>query len=319
MLYRRHLRIKVLQALYSWYSGGFESLPLGEKELLKSIDRLYELFIYQLSFLVEVRRFALVRIEENKNKFYPTDEDLNPNLKFVNNRILTVLSDNHDFLKKEESLKINWSQEQEMLLKFYRMMRESDFYKKYMIDPADSVEEDKRFLIKVIDRLMADFDLLRSFYEEKNMYYADGYDLTSIFLVKYMDSLNGKFSPDSMLPGIYKTSAQKVNEDEFFARTLFRKVILNDDEYAAIVEGKTKNWDYDRIPVIDVILLKMAIVELLEMNTIPVKVTMNEYIELAKYFSTAKSKIFINGVLDKLIVEFKEQGRLKKTGRGLID
>lgn len=319
MLYRRHLRIKVLQALYSWYSGGFESLPLGEKELLKSIDRLYELFIYQLSFLVEVRRFALVRIEENKNKFYPTEEDMNPNLKFVNNRVLTVLSDNHDFLKKEKSLKINWSQEQEMLLKFYRMLRESDFYKKYMIDPADSVEEDKRFLIKVIDRLMADFELLRSFYDEKNMYYTDGYDLTGIFLIKFMDSLNGKFSEDSLLPGIYKTSSQKVNEDEYFTRTLFRKVILNDDEYAAIVEGKTKNWDYDRIPVIDVILLKMAIVELLEMNTIPVKVTMNEYIELAKYFSTAKSKIFINGVLDKLIGEFKAQGRIKKTGRGLID
>ncbi len=319
MLYRRHLRIKVLQALYSWYSGGFESLPLGEKELLKSIDRLYELFIYQLSFLVEVRRFALVRIEENKNKFYPTDEDLNPKLKFVNNRVLTVLSENHDFLTKEEKLKINWSQEQEMLLKFYRMMRESDFYKKYMIDPADTLEEDKRFIIKVIDRLMADFDLLRSFYDEKNMYYTDGYDLTSIFLVKYVDSLSGKFSIESLLPGIYKTSSQKVNEDEYFARTLFRKVILNDKEYATIVEGKTKNWDYDRIPVIDVILLKMAIVELLEMNTIPVKVTMNEYIELAKYFSTAKSKIFINGVLDKLIIEFKDQGRIKKTGRGLID
>lgn len=319
MLYRRHLRIKVLQALYSWYSGGFESLPLGEQELLKSIDKLYELFIYQLSFLVAVRHFTLVRIEENKNKFYPTEEDLNPNLKFVNNRVLQLLSENQDFLKKEEKLKINWSQEQEILLKFYRLLRDSDFYNKYLADPADSLDEDKRFLIKVMDRLMADFDLLRSFYEEKNMYYVDGYDLTTLLVKKFVDSVSGKFSSDSMLPEIYKTSTQKVNEDEHFARTLFRKVILNDDEYSKIVEGKTKNWDYDRIPLIDVILLKMAIVELLEMNTIPVKVTMNEYIELAKYFSTAKSKIFINGVLDKLISEFKEQGRIKKTGRGLID
>lgn len=319
MLYRRHLRIKVLQALYSWYSGGFESLPQGERELLKSIDKLYELFIYQLSFLVEVRHFALVRIEENKNKFYPTEEDLHPNLKFVNNRILMTLSENYDFLKKEEELKINWSQEQELLLKFYRTLRDSDFYAKYLSDPNDSIDEDKRFLIKVIDRSMADFDLLRSFYDEKNMYYADGYDLSGILLKKFVDSVSGHFSSDSQLPGIYKTSTQKVNEDEYFARTLYRKVILNDAEYSKIVEGKTKNWDYERIPLIDVILLKMAIVELLEMNTIPVKVTMNEYIELAKYFSTAKSKIFINGVLDKLISEFKEQGRIKKTGRGLID
>jgi len=166
---------------------------------------------------------------------------------------------------------------------------------------------------------MLDFELLRSYYDEKNMYYTDGYDLNNILLVKFVDSISGKFCSDSLLPGIYQTSGQKVNEDEYFARTLFRKVILNDEEYSGIVEGKTKNWDYERIPLIDVILLKMAIVELLEMNTIPVKVTMNEYIELAKYFSTAKSKIFINGVLDKLIGEFKEQGRLKKTGRGLID
>ncbi len=319
MLYRRHLRIKVLQSLYSWYSGGFESLPAGERQLLNSIDKLYELFIYQLSFLVELRRFSQVRMDENKNKFYPTEDDLNPNLKFVNNRVLSLLSENHDFLTKEETLKINWSQEQEMFLKFYHLLRNSDFYSKYLIDPADSLEEDKKFIIKVMDRLMLDFDLLRSYYDEKNMYYTDGYDLTDILLVKFVDSISAKFSSDSPLPGIYKTSGQKVNEDEYFARTLFRKVILNDDEYSAIVEGKTKNWDYERIPLIDVILLKMAIVELLEMNTIPVKVTMNEYIELAKYFSTAKSKIFINGVLDKLIGEFKEQGRLNKTGRGLIN
>jgi N utilization substance protein B len=319
MLYRRHLRIKALQALYSWYSGGFESLPAGEKQLLKSIDKLYELFVYQLSFLVEIRRFTLVRIEENKNKFYPTEDDLNPNLKFVNNRVLTQLSENQDFLKKEEALKINWSQDQEMVLKFYHLLRNSDFYSKYLSESSDSLEEDKKFIIKVVDRLMIDFDLLRSYYDEKNMYYTEGYDLTGILLVNFVDSITPKFFVDGLLPGIYKTSGQKVNDDEYFARTLFRKVIINDDEYSKIVEGKTKNWDYDRIPLIDVILLKMAIVELLEMNTIPVKVTMNEYIELAKYFSTAKSKIFINGVLDKLISEFKADGRIKKTGRGLID
>ncbi|MBE0650595.1 MAG: transcription antitermination factor NusB [Bacteroidales bacterium] len=319
MLYRRHLRIKALQALYSWYSGGFESLPVGEKQLLKSIDKLYELFVYQLSFLVEVRRFTLVRIEENKNKYFPTEEDLNPNLKFVNNRVLTLLDDNRDFLKKEEVLKVNWSQEQEMFLKFYHLLRNSDFYAKYLSETEDSLEEDKKFVIKVIDRLMLDFEILRSYYDEKDMYFTEGYDLTNILLVNFVDSITTKFTVDSSLPGIYKTSGQKVNDDEYFARTLFRKVILNDDEYSKIVEGKTKNWDYDRIPLIDVILLKMAIVELLEMNTIPVKVTMNEYIELAKYFSTAKSKIFINGVLDKLISEFKTDERIKKTGRGLID
>lgn len=319
MLYRRHLRIKVLQSLYGWYSGGVENLPGGVRQLLQSIDNIYELFIYQLSFLVEVKRFTQVRTVENKNKFYPTQEDLNPNLKFLNNKAISLLEVNRDFLRKEEALKINWSQEQEMVLKFYHLLRKSDFYAKYMADPINSLEEDKKFIIKVIDRLMLDFDLLRSFYDEKNMYYTDGYDLTDILLVKFIDSLTVKFLAETSLPGIYNTSGKKVNEDEYFVRTLYRKVILNDDEYSHIIEGKTKNWDYDRIPLIDVILLKMAIVELLEMQTIPVKVTMNEYIELAKYFSTAKSKIFINGVLDKLIGEFKDQGRMKKMGRGLIE
>ncbi|MBN2639708.1 MAG: transcription antitermination factor NusB [Bacteroidales bacterium] len=319
MLYRRHLRIKALQALYEWFSGSVEDLPKGERQLFQSIDKVYELFIYQLSFLLEIKRFAQVRSEENKNKFYPTEEDLNPNLKFVENKVLSLLEENRDFLKKEAVLKVNWSLSEEMVLKFYLMMRSADFYKKYMMDTDRSLEEDKKFIIKVIDRLMSDFDLLRSYYEEINMYYGDGYDLTDILLVKFIDSLTPKFESDSILPAIYNTADDKVNEDRVFVQTLYRKVILNNDEYTKIIETKTLNWDYERIPLIDVILLKMAIVELREMPTIPVKVTMNEYIELAKYFSTQKSKIFINGVLDKLIIELKEQGLIKKQGRGLLE
>lgn len=319
MLYRRHLRIKALQALYEWFSGSVDDLPKGEKQLLQSIDKVYDLFIYQLSFLLEIKRFALVRMEENKSKFYPSQDDLNPNLKFVENSVLQALETNKDFLSKEAALKINWSNAQEMVLKFYLMMRNAAFYKKYMDDPERSLEDDKKLIIKVIDRLMSDFDLLRSFYEEINMYYGDGYDLTDILLVKFIDTLSPEFAAETKLPGIYNTSGQKVNEDLIFVQTLYRKVILNDDAYTKVIEGKTKNWDYDRIPLIDVILLKMAIVELQEMKTIPIKVTMNEYIELAKYFSTQKSKIFINGVLDKLINEFKTNGLIQKEGRGLLE
>lgn len=319
MLYRRHLRIKALQALYGWFTGSVDDLPKGERQLFQSIDRVYELFIYQLSFLLEVKRFAQVRIEENKNKFYPTEEDLNPRLKFVENQVLTLLEENRDFRKKEAALKINWSLSEEMILKFYLTMRNADFYKKYTNDSNSSLEEDKKVIIKIVDRLMSDFDLLRSFYEEINMYYADSYDLTDILLVKFIDTFSPKFNSDSLLPAIYNTSGDKVNEDRIFVQTLYRKVILNDDEYTKIIQAKTNNWDYERIPLIDVILLKMAIVELKELPTIPVKVTMNEYIELAKYFSTQKSKIFINGVLDKLITELKEQGLIKKQGRGLLE
>jgi len=319
MLYRRHLRIKVLQALYSWYSGSSDVLPSGEKQLFQSIDKLYELFIYQLSFLLEVQDFALLRMGQNKKKYFPTDEDLHPSQKFVENKALKLLKENNDFQKIVEKLKINWKPEENMILMFYKLLRDADFYKKYMADTYTSLEDDKKFLIKVVDRLMQSFDLLQSFYDEKNVYYSEGYDLCGVLLVKFIDSISAKFTAGTRMPGIYSTDGQKVNDDKLFVQKLYRKVILNNEELSGIIREKSKSWDYERIPVLDVILLKMAIVELKEMPTIPIKVTLNEYIELAKYFSTPKSKTFINGVLDKLIVEFKASNVINKTGRGLIE
>ncbi len=319
MLYRRHLRIKVLQALYSWYSGSSNNLPSGEKQLFQSIDKLYELFIYQLSFLLEVKDFALLRMEKNKKKYFPTEDDLHPGQKFVENKALNLLKENKSFQKEVEKLKINWKPEENMILIFYKLLREADFYKKYLADEYTSLEDDKKFLIKVVDRLMQDFDLLMSLYDEKSVYYTEGYDLCGVLLVKFIDNLSGKFKTDFPMPGIYSTEGQKVNDDKLFVQKLYRKVILNDEELSEIIREKSKSWDYDRIPMLDVILLKMAIVELKEMRTIPIKVSLNEYIELAKYFSTPKSKTFINGVLDKLIGEFKAAGTIKKTGRGLIE
>jgi N utilization substance protein B len=319
MLYRRHLRIKALQALYSFYTGGTDDLVKGEKELLNSINKIYELFIWQLSFIVEVKRFATFRIEENKKKFYPTEEDLNPNLKFINNRVIRYIEENKDFRKKEELFKINWAEEQEMVRKFYMEMRNAKYFGQYMNNGIDSLEDDKQFIIKMIDLQMSKYDLLKSFYEEKSVYFSDGYDLVSILLLKFTDTLSAKHNEVTPMPGIYKTETAQINDDKEFLRKLYRKVILESEDYDEILKKRTKNWDYDRIPLMDLLLLKMAMVELTEMPTIPIKVTLNEYIELAKYFSTAKSKTFVNGVLDKLIRDFKEQNKIKKLGRGLVE
>jgi len=319
MLYRRHLRIKALQALYSFYTGGTDDLVKGEKELLNSISKVYELFIWQLSFMVEVKRFAAIRLEENKKKFYPTEEDLNPSLKFVNNRVLNYIEDNKDFQRKEELFKVNWAGEQNMIRKFNKEMRESDYFGKYMKNGKDSLEDDKLFMIKFVDLQLSHFDLLHSFYEEKSVYFSDGYDLVAILLIKFVDMISDKNDELSLLPEIYKASPAQSNDDREFLRRLYRKVILEEDELNEILKSRTKNWDYGRIPLMDLLLLKMAIVELTEMPTVPVKVTLNEYIELAKYFSTSKSKTFVNGVLDKLIRDFKEEGKIKKLGRGLVE
>lgn len=318
MLYRRHLRIKALQSLYSWYTGGQEQLPDAERELLSSINKLYELFIYQLSFLLEVRKFAEERLEQNKKKFYPSEEDLDPNLKFLKNKVFKLLNANNSFHRLEKTYKISWTDEQEMARKFYAELRDTAFYKKYMSTPNPSLEEDKKFMIQIVDQLLPEFESLKFYYEEKSIYFVDGYDLVNLLLIKFFETISTDFTPDKTMPGIYK-DYKDINEDLTFVQTLFKKTIIRDDEGSDIIKSRTKNWEYDRIPLMDIILLKMAIIELQEMETIPLKVTLNEYIELAKYFSTANSKVFVNGVLDKLISEFKSEGKINKTGRGLVE
>lgn len=319
MLYRRHLRIKVLQSLYSWYTGGNTDIIVGEKQLLKSIDMLHDLFIFQLSFLVEIKRFAEIRIEENKQKFYPTEDDLNPNLRFIKNEVLEGIEQNNEFIMAENRLKVNWTDQSDMILKFYNLLRSKEFYNNYMISEKTGLDHDKKLILKIIDQLLPDFDILKSYYEEKSVYFTDGYDLVILLLIKYIESFSSKFNSASPLPGIYKPAVNGKNEDREFVRKLYKYVIRKDEESNEELKVRTKNWEFDRIPLMDIILLKMAIIELQEMETVPVKVTLNEYIELAKYFSTGNSKIFVNGVLDRLIREYKQEGKIKKTGRGLLD
>lgn len=319
MLYRRHLRIKVLQSLYAYFITGSDDLGKGERQLLLSVNKLYELFIYQLSFLVEVNRFAVSRMEENKTKFYPTESDLSPNLKFINNQVNTLLVSNKDFLKKEDLYKVNWADEQNMVRNFYVNLIETDFFKKYMAKNETSLEEDKLLYVKIADQMLSDEDLLKDFYEGQSVYFVDGYDLVILMLIKFFETISNNFTADSLLPGLYKNSSKSDNEDVEFLKKLYQKTILRDEENTEILRTKTSNWDYERVPLMDVILLKMAIIELQDMETVPVKVTLNEYIELAKYFSTPKSKTFVNGVLDRLIREFKEEGKINKIGRGLVD
>ena len=319
MLYRRHLRIKVLQALYSWYTGGVNDIVIGEKQLLESIDKLHNLFVYQLSFLIEIKRFAEIRIEENKQKFYPTEEDINPNMRFVENKVLTAIENNNEFLLLENKLKINWTEEKDMILKFYNLLKSEDFFSKYMLNGEPSLDNDKKILINITENLLPDFELLRYYYDEKSVFFNDGYDLVNILLYNFFENFKGSFSSHSKLPGIYKPSVNGLNEDRDFVRKLYKTVLRSEEELNIELKERTKNWEYERIPLMDIILLKMAIVELQNMETIPVKVTLNEYIELTKYFSTQNSKVFINGVLDRLIKEFKEHGKITKSGRGLVD
>lgn len=319
MINRRFLRVKVLQAVYAYLGSGEDVVENGVKHLLESIDKMKDLFVWQLSFLVETKRFAENRIEENKRKNFPTQEDLHPNMRYVENRVLNALENNRDLRKEEERLKINWADHQDIVRNYYNMMRNTQEYNDYMSNPVNNFEQDKKFIVKMINEYFADLEVLQDFYEEKSIFFVDDYHLVSSMLVKFFSDIKASFNETSLLPTIYKTEKDAVNEDKEFVKNLFRQVLKHDDEYGKLVGANTSNWEKERVCVMDMIILKLALTEFLCFPYIPVKVTMNEYIEISKYFSTPKSKIFVNGILDRILKKLTEENAIVKKGIGLLD
>lgn len=317
MLSRRHLRIKVLQAIYAFIQSDSGDLKKGEKDLLLSIEKIRELIIYQLSFLLEIKDFAANRIVESKKKFFPTEEDLNPNMRFVENKLLLQIEDNRAYRKLHDKLKINWADEQSAVRKAYLALKDKAFFQKHM-EQESSYEQDRDLLIKIVKKVMADFELLEYYYESKSIYWAfDSYHTGNMMLMKYLKSMKETDDEYATIPEIF--TAEDEGEDRKFMIQLFHKTILSSEEYEGLIDEKAKNWELDRIALMDTILIKMALAELTEFPSIPIKVTLNEYIDISKYYSSSKSKSFINGILDKLIVDLKEKNQIKKTGRGLLE
>lgn len=314
MLSRRHLRIKVFQTLYSNYKEDTYTIGSLEKNLNKSVDKIYELFIYHLSILVEIRSVALKNLEDKKNKKLPSKEDLNPNLKFVNNPILVALANNKELSKKVNELKVSFSEDQDLMRKLYKQVAESPFFAAYLKEESEEFDIHKSFIVKLFKHQLADNEIIEHLFEEKNIHWTDDNYFVCGYLIKFLKSLKSNFNEYSPLPETFKDP----EDDKEFLKILFTYSFLEDDKYEEIVMTKAKNWESERIATVDMILMKMAVCELLKLPSIPVKVTLNEYIDISKEYSTPKSKLFINGVLDKIIPDLKKDGLLVKTGRGLI-
>ena len=320
MLNRRFLRVKVLQNLYAYHQAQESNIAQAERQLLKDIDGLYELFIYLLSFWVEVKRFAEQRIEENRHKIFPTEEDLNPNLKFVNNRILNALDGNKHLQQLENGYKINWGNDRDDFVRaFYGRLQEYPEYQEYMNNGKDGFADDKDFLVAIIDNHMADDDLLYDYFADRKLNFNSDYQIGLYLLWKFISEMRPSFNEDSKLPPVYATENREVNDDKEFAVNLFRKTILHREEFKELVDSNVDNWDYARLALMDKILIFMALTEFCDFHSIPVKVTINEYVEIAKFYSTAESRRFVNGMLDKLSKQLAEEGKLVKTGLGLVD
>ena len=320
MINRTSLRIKVLQALYAYMESGEDTPEKGVNHLMESIDKMRDLFVWQLSFLIETKRFAENRIEENKRKNFPTQEDLNPNMRYVNNRIIQRLEDNKDLAKEEQRLKINWADHQDIIRGYHNMMRNTEEYAQYMNDKNDDFRHDKKFITTMISKYFADLEVLQDYYEEKSIFFVDDYHLVSAMLLKFINDMKENFDEYSLLPKMYRIEKDDVNNKDF-AVTLFRETLSHYDEYGKLIGDNVneKKWEKERICVMDMIILRMAITEFLRLPYVPVKVSMNEYIEISKYFSTPKSKIFVNGILDKVLKKLKEDNAINKKGAGLIE
>ena len=315
MLNRRHLRIKVLQALYAYYQSKEESFRRTENDMMQAIERIYDLYIYLMLTFGELNSIAAHRVEENKKKIRPSDDELNPNMKFIDNELVKMLIENKELRMISEDIKVNWvgDDHQEMFKKMLLHIRESETFFEYMNNGQSDFEDDKQFAINLFKIEIANYPLLYDFFEEKSIQWMDDIDLACTMVVKTIKGF-GEGSDNSILV-LYKDK-----EDELdFVRQLLRKTISLDKENELLIDDLTKNWELDRIAKMDIVLMKMAITEFQIFNSIPTKVTLNEYIEISKFYSTPKSHTFINGVLDKAIDSLTKENKIQKVGRGLIN
>lgn len=319
MLNRRHIRIKVLQALYAAIQSEETDVYIGKKKLMEKFDKIYDLAIYQISFFEEIRNFAENRLEEAKKKNYPTQEELNPNTRFINNRLLNQIRDNKFYQNKVDEIAPNWATEPEMIRNVFYKIHESELYKNYMSDDESTYKLDKEFAIDIFESVILPYESLHAFFEEKNLHWSDDYHLSAEVVMMIFTSYKSGWDEYRKLPTLFKDDSEEVSQDRAFAKELFGLVLNNRDAFDLLIKPKVKNWEMDRLATIDRILIEMALAEVINMPTIPIKVSLNEYIELSKYFSTPKSKVFINGILDHIVADLKTQGKIKKQGRGLVN
>lgn len=302
--------MKVLQSLYAFFQSGNNDLAAGEKELLFGIGKIYDLYLFQFSLLSELLHQANRQLEENRSKRLPTSEDLNPNTRFVDNACLNLIASDPVLKSACDSRQISWNNDQELVRKLLSHIQQQNYYREFLGSEPGSFEGDAAFVLKMIKKDLMHFELLHHHYEEKSIYWLDDWELVNKMLIKTL-LLAGEEGKGLPLLDLFKEE-----EDRDFAIELFRLTILNHQEMDGIIAAKTQNWDIERIALMDVIIMKMALTEILKFPGIPVKVSLNEYIELSKMYSTPKSKVFINGVLDKLVAEFLAGNKINKNVKG---
>ena len=307
MINRVLIRLKIVQIIYAYYQNGGKNLDTAEKELFFSLSKAYDLYNYLLLLMVEVTKQANKKLNAAKNKLIPTKEELFPNTKFVENRFIAQLEVNKQLLDFAGNQKKTWENEADFVKSLCEQIMESDIYKEYMASETSSYEEDREVWRKIYKKIIFNNAELDQVLEDQNLYWNDDKEIVDTFVlktIKRFEEKNG--AKQELLPEF------KDDEDQDFARRLFRRAILNSDYYRHLISENTKNWDLDRVAFMDVIIMQIALAEVLSFPNIPVSVSLNEYVEIAKLYSTPKSGGFINGTLDGIVNQLKKENKLTK-------
>ena len=313
MLNRRHIRIKVLQAFYAFFQSNNEDVLKGEKELFHSIEKIYDLYVFILMLFPSLKRQALIQIEEAKRSEYLRQDVHILKTGFIDNQLVDLIEQSKVLKKISKDRKINWEGdvENDLTKKIFKEVYQTDNYKNLLQSESPSFSDDKDTLVQLYKKEICNLEKLQHFFDEKSIYWQDDLDHVSSMILKTLKSISEDQELE-ILP-LWK-------EDEYeFTQNLFRKAVLQKEENDAVLQTYSKNWEKERLATMDSLLMNLAMTDALEFDSIPIKVTLNEYIEISKFYSTPKSNSFINGILDRIFEDYKKDGKLIKRGRGLIN
>lgn len=307
MINRILIRIKVLQIVYSFYQNGNNDLKVAENELLFSLRKSYDLYHYFLLLIIEVTNLQQRTLEAKKSKYMPTLAELNPNTRLVDNRFAAQVADNEALQKYIAEQGISWINDEEFIKNVLDLILTSDLYKEYLDNENDSYETDKEFWRAVFKKLICGNEMVEDYLEDKSIYWNDDIEIVETFTLKTIKQFEEKSGSKQKLLPMFKDM-----EDQSFAIKLFRQTLMKGVEYRERINKHMKNWETERIANMDLIIMQVALAEIMNFPSIPINVTLNEYIDTAKYYSTPKSGNFINGILDSIVTELKKEKVLLK-------
>ncbi len=307
MINRVLIRLKIIQIVYAYYQNGSKNLDSAEKELFFSFSKAYDLYNYLLMLMVALTDYARKRIDIGKAKMAPTPGEMHPNMKFVDNKFIVQLEGNKQLMDYMANQKRSWSGDEDFVKELYGKIQASDIYQEYMASPETSYETDRELWRKLYKTFISHNEDLDGLLEDQSLYWNDDKDIIDTFVlktIKRFDEKNG--ANQELLPDF------KDDEDREFARRLFRRAILNSDYYRHLINENIRNWELERVAFMDVVIMQCALAEILSFPNIPVSVSLNEYVDLAKVYSTLKSGSFVNGTLDGIVKVLKKEGKLMK-------